>query len=117
MSAENPGTREGSRGNLIFVRIFIVVLCATAVGTAVWGWRLVGNVRGVAQLTDTRMRTLGWATLSYVSAHEGAFPTSDQELLALRNATGARGGTIRVMNVPAELAWRFDFAGLPYTTA
>jgi len=79
-----PGrdARQASRSSLIFVRVFIVVLCATAVGTAVWGWQLVGNVRSVARLTDTRMRTLGWATLSYVSAHDGAFPTSNEELMA-----------------------------------
>lgn len=51
------------------------------------------------------------------SALEQADASALQVLLALRNAAGARGGTIRVMNVPAELAWRFDFAGLPYTTA
>lgn len=51
------------------------------------------------------------------SALEQADASAMQVLLSLRNATGTRGGTIRVQNVPAELAWRFDFAGLPYTTA
>jgi anti-anti-sigma regulatory factor len=40
-----------------------------------------------------------------------------QVLLALRNATNARGVMFCVRNVPADLAWRFDIAGLPYTTA
>ncbi len=67
-----------------------------------------------------RARAVAAASSSVVvdcSALEQADASARQVLLALRHATGTRGGTIRVMNVPAELAWRFDFAGLPYTTA
>lgn len=39
-----------------------------------------------------------------------------QVLLALRNALGARGGVMQVINVPDKLAWRFDFVGLVYST-
>jgi ABC-type transporter Mla MlaB component len=39
-----------------------------------------------------------------------------QVLLALRNGLTARGGTLRIVNVPGELAWCFDYAGLLYTT-
>jgi anti-anti-sigma regulatory factor len=40
-----------------------------------------------------------------------------QVLLALRNALGARGGMLRVINVPTELAWRFDYAGLVHSAS
>ncbi|MGQ0646678.1 MAG: STAS domain-containing protein [Gemmatimonadaceae bacterium] len=40
-----------------------------------------------------------------------------QVVLALRNALAARGGALRVINVPADLAWRFDYTGLVHTTA
>lgn len=35
-----------------------------------------------------------------------------QVILALRNALVARGGALRVVNVPPALAWRFAYAGL-----
>jgi anti-anti-sigma factor len=35
-----------------------------------------------------------------------------QVVLALRNALAARGGTLRVVNVPPPLEWRFAYAGL-----
>lgn len=40
-----------------------------------------------------------------------------QVLLALRNALGSRGGMMSVINVPADLTWRFDYAGLVHTPA
>jgi phospholipid transport system transporter-binding protein len=71
--------------------------------------QLVERARSVAAMSSS--------VVVDCSALEQADASAMQVLLALRNATGARGGTIRVLNVPAELAWRFDFAGLPYTTA
>ena len=81
--------------------------------------RSVETLQTARQLLD-RARSVAAASSSVVvecSALEQADASAMQVLLALRNATGAKGGTIRVQNVPAELAWRFDFAGLPYTTA
>ena len=40
-----------------------------------------------------------------------------QVLLALRAALTARGGLFRIVNVPADLRWRFDYVGLPYAAA
>lgn len=79
----------------------------------------IENLQTARQLLD-RARAVAAISNSVVvdcSALEQADASAMQVLLALRNATGTRGGAIRVMNVPAELAWRFDFAGLPYTTA
>jgi anti-anti-sigma regulatory factor len=40
-----------------------------------------------------------------------------QVLLALRAALTARGALFRIVNVPADLRWRFDYVGLSYTAA
>ena len=66
-----------------------------------------------------RARNMVGATTVTVDCHalEQADSAGLQVLLALRSSLSARGGVLRVINVPPDLAWRFDFAGLVYTTA
>jgi len=71
--------------------------------------QLVERARAVAAISTAVVVDCG--------ALEQADESALQVLLALRNATGARGGMIRVVNVPADLSWRFDFAGLPYPSS
>lgn len=40
-----------------------------------------------------------------------------QVLLALRATLAARGALFRIVNVPEDLRWRFDYVGLSYAAA
>ncbi|MBL8961614.1 MAG: STAS domain-containing protein [Gemmatimonadetes bacterium] len=79
----------------------------------------VATLRTSRELLD-RARAVG-TTAASVVVDCGELRQCDaaglQVLLALRSALAARGGLFRIVNVPADLRWRFDYTGLPYTAA
>ncbi|MFM2164625.1 MAG: hypothetical protein RL325_1062 [Planctomycetota bacterium] len=74
---------------------FWIVVAAAIVPTVamtIFAWRMVGNVRKDAAVTDARLRELAWACLAYADRFEG-FPTGEAELraFAVPDALGRPG--------------------------
>jgi hypothetical protein len=82
---------------VIFASVVVAAL-VPVVGMTVFAWRMVGDVRRDAEVTDVRMRELAWRCLAYADAF-GGFPMAEAEL--------------RGHDAPAELSVRRE--GYPAT--
>ena len=82
-------------------RAFIAVLVVASIAMVAVGWMVAGKIRGTAAETDRRLRTLAWATMSYVTANDGAFPLSIEELKAF----GLGGETIALAPDADDTPW------------
>ncbi len=65
----------------VFLRLFIIFFVGSAIFVSIWGWTVVQNVRVTAERTDTQIRTLAWASLSYAATH-GVFPMTKEDIEA-----------------------------------
>jgi hypothetical protein len=61
--------------------IIVAALVVPSVGMSVFAWRMVGQVRREAAVTDARLRELAWSCLAYADEF-GGFPTSEAALRA-----------------------------------
>ncbi len=73
----DPASR---RKFLVIVLLFGVAL----IGTAIFGWVVVQNVRKTADRTDLEMRAIAWASIVFACEHEGRYPIDEEELLSVQ---------------------------------
>lgn len=72
---------NGEAANSKRVFTFIIALFAAGVlFTAIFGFVVVRDVRANARDADLYCRTAAWASIAYACAHDGRYPTSDEEL-------------------------------------
>ena len=64
-------------------RVFIIIIALFSAGvlfTTIFGFVVVRDVRANARDADLYCRTAAWASIAYACAHDGRYPTSDDEL-------------------------------------
>ena len=74
-------TNESS-SRRVFLAI-VLLLLASVIATAIFGWVVMQNVRETATRTDRDMRTVAWASIAWACEHDGRFPRNEQELLSM----------------------------------
>jgi len=74
--------RRAVSNRTIFLVILLVLVIAW-IGTAIFGFIIVGNVRETADRTDVNIRALAWAAIVYACDHDGRFPVTEQELFSM----------------------------------
>ncbi len=89
--APHPGSRTAAK---VLFATFLVV----AVGTFVWGFSVANKVRARAKETDGALRSLAWACLCYAQDRSGAWPDSQESLVAAGDAWNQA-------NLPIVGAW------------
>lgn len=65
-------------------RVIILLLGASIIGTSIFGWFVVQDVRETARRTDLDIRTLAWASIAWACEHDGRFPVNEGELLSMQ---------------------------------
>jgi hypothetical protein len=64
-------------------RVFTIIIALFSAGvlfTAIFGFVVVRDVRANARDADLYCRTAAWASIAYACAHDGRYPTSDDDL-------------------------------------
>jgi hypothetical protein len=75
-------TRTAKSNRRVFTIILLVLVFAW-IGTAIFGFFIVRNVRETAARTDGNMRALAWAAIVFACEHEGRFPVDEEELFSV----------------------------------
>ena len=82
------------RGNKVFW-VLMLAFVIPAIGFTIIAWRVVGQVRRDAFVTDARLRELAWSVLAYAD-EANAFPISEAELRAFTSAPTGVPATLRM---------------------
>ena len=72
-----------SRKNRTIFLVILALFVLAWIGTTIFGFFIVDNVREAADRTDTDMRALAWASIIYACNNDGRFPSDDDELLSV----------------------------------
>lgn len=72
-----------SRKNRTIFLVILALFVLAWIGTTIFGFFIVDNVREAADRTDTDMRALAWASIVYACNNDGRFPSDDDELLSV----------------------------------
>lgn len=74
---------RSARSNRRVFAIILFILVVAWIGTVIFGFVIVRNVRETADRTDGNMRALAWAAIVYACAHDGRFPIDEEELFSV----------------------------------
>ncbi len=104
------------RGKKVFW-ILMAAFLIPAIGFTIVAWRVVGQVRRDALVTDARLRELAWSVLAYAD-EANAFPISEAELRAFTSAAAGVPATLReVASTGSATSTEADATGYPRTRA
>ena len=70
-------TAEQMKKQILFRRWFAVIFVSFSITAFYFGWFVTRNVRDEAKQTDTQLRSVSWAIMSY-SVANNAMPTSQE---------------------------------------